>query len=117
MRLSDTLASTLRATVDNLLKTARERIDPAWVADACQRAELDGGRRRKLPPDSIVWMVIGACLLASHAFQDVVRYLGLTIPTARSNPQTVPSSGAVSDARTRLGDAVMRELFTISTNH
>ena len=58
-----------------------------------------------------------ACLLASHAFQDVVRYLGPTIPTARSNPQTVPSSGAVSDARTRLGDAVVRELFTISTNH
>ena len=46
MLLSDTFASTLRATGDNLVNIARERIEPAWVADACQRAELDAGGNR-----------------------------------------------------------------------
>lgn len=98
MRSSNDLASTLHASGDNLLKSARERLDPDWVDDADHRAELHRGRWRELPPPSIVWTVIGACLLAGQTSHDVVRHPGLMIPTAQSNQQAVPASSAVLDA-------------------
>lgn len=117
MRLTEALAHTHRQSAERLLATAKERIDPEWIRDALSRAQLDGGRRRKLPAESVVWMIIGACLVAAYAFPDVVRYLGLTVRTARSNPQADPTSGALAEARARLGDVVMRELFTITAGH
>ena len=74
-------------------------------------------RRRKLPADVVVWLILGASLIAGMAFDHVVRYLGLTAPTRRASAQVPPNSGAVADARARLEDAVMRELFGIVSRH
>jgi hypothetical protein len=74
-------------------------------------------RRRKLPADVVVWLVLGANLIAGMAFDEVVRHLALTPPTRRASPQTPPSSSAVSDARGRLGDVAMRELFSVTSRH
>ena len=54
--------------------------------------------------DVVVWLIIGANLVAGFSFDQVVRHLGLTPTTPRSTPHAPPSSGAVADARARLGD-------------
>ena len=117
MRLSDTLSATLGQCGPHLLATARERIDPAWIHLALSNAGMLSVRRRKLPADVVVWLVLGANLIAGMAFDEVVRRLALTPPTRRASPQTPPSSSAVSDARGRLGDVAMRELFSVTSRH
>jgi hypothetical protein len=117
MRLSDILPATYTEVSPFLLANARERLDPTWIADALETAGLVSVRRRKLPLDVVVWLVIGANLLAGCAFDEVVRHLGLTPPTRRSRPQVPPGSGAVADARARLGDVAMKEVFNISSAH
>jgi len=117
MRLSETLPATLARCSPQLLATARDRLDPAWIAEALRTAGVVSVRRRKLPLDVVVWLIIGANLLAGHAFDEVVRHLGLTPLSRRSNPQVPPSSGAVSDARVRLGDVAMKEVFSVTAKH
>lgn len=117
MRLAETLPATLAQCGPHLLGTARERIDPAWIDQALTRAGALSVRRRKLPAEVVVWLIIGACLIAGKGFDEVMRHLGLTPTTRRESPQTPPNSGAIADARGRLGDAVMRELFTITARH
>ena len=117
MRLSDTLPATLAECGEHLLANARARIDPAWIDLALTNAGLLSVRRRKLPAEVVVWLVLGASLIAGMAFDEVVRHLGLTPTTRRKGTQTPPNSGAVADARARVGDGVMRELFAITAGH
>jgi len=117
MRLADTLPATLEQCSPQLLGTARDRLDPAWITEALATAGVVSVRRRKLPLDVVVWLVIGANLVAGFAFDQVVRHLGLTPPTRRSTPQAPPNSGSVADARARLGDVAMKEVFKITSRH
>jgi hypothetical protein len=117
MRLSEVLPATLSQCSPKILATARDRIDPAWIEEALRTAGVVSVRRRKLPMDVVVWLVIGACLIAGNSFDQVVRHLGLTPVTRRSNVQTPPNSGAVADARARLGDAAMKEVFSVTARN
>ena len=117
MPLADTLPATLHQCGPHLLANARNRIDPSWIEEALAKSGMMPVRRRKLPADVVVWLILGASLIAGMAFDHVVRYLGLTAPTRRASAQLPPNSGAVADARARLGDAVMRELFGIVSGH
>lgn len=117
MRLADILPLTGSQCSPQLLATARERLDPEWIEEALARAGVISIRRRKLPLDVVVWLVIGANLMAGLAFDQVMRHLGLTPRTRRSFSQTPPSSGAVADARARLGDEAMREVFATTARH
>lgn len=116
-----TLASALRSTTVALhadrLRSIRERIDPDWVSRAIERGEALSVRRRKMPPDVVVWLILGVCLFGGKSFADVVRSLGLVAPTRRGTVQALPTSGAVAQARRRLGSAAMCELFRISAEH
>lgn len=117
MRLCDVLPSTYEQCSPQLLATAKDRIDPGWIAEALENAGVASVRRRKLPMDVVVWLVIGANLVAGYAFDEVVRHLGLTPPTRRANPQMPPGSGAVAEARARLGDVAMREVLAVTSRH
>ncbi len=117
MRLSDTLPATLAECGEHLLANARARIDPAWIDQALVNAGHLSVRRRKLPAEVVVWLVLGASLIAGMAFDEVMRRLDLTPTTRRKGTQTPPNSGAVADARARVGDVVMQELFKITAGH
>jgi hypothetical protein len=117
MKLADAIALTSPRLDPDLFRRARDRINPAWIAAALETGECTGMRRRKLPADAVVWLVIAACLLAHLSFDDVVKTLGIAAPTRRGNAQTPPSSGAVADARARLGSGPMCEVFRTSARH
>lgn len=117
MRLTEILPDVSQQCSKQLLANARERLDPLWIEEALSSAGVASVRRRKLPLDVVVWLVIGANLIAGHAFDQVMRHLGLTPRTRRSFAQVPPSSGAVSEARARLGDEAMKAVFRVTARN
>lgn len=107
MDLRTSLATVLRSTDLRLFTSARERISPAWVEAACAEREGVVVRSRKLPPEVVVWTVVGASLFSHLNFTEVVSHLGLTAPTRRGTPQAAPRSSSIAEARARLGSEVL----------
>lgn len=81
-------------------------LDPAWITAALMATEKASIRRRKLPAEQAVWLVLGMCVFADKSIRDVVDHLGLVMPGVES---LAPS--AVVAARGRLGSAPMKWLF------
>lgn len=70
-------------------------------------------RKRLLPARVVVYFVMGLALFYGDSYEEVMRKLvqGLQWLRIWSVDWTVPTSGALTQARGRLGSAVMRELF------
>lgn len=83
-----------------------ESLDPQWIAEALEATGKASLRRRKLPAEQAVWLVLGMALFADRSIRDVVDHLGLVMPGAKS---LAPS--AVTQARYRLGSEPMEQLF------
>jgi len=87
-------------------------LEPAWIAQALSATGTATVRRRKLPAEQAVWLVIGMGLCRNRSIQEVARHLRLVLPesTARGSAGSLTSS-AVVQARQRLGCEPLRELF------
>ena len=67
-------------------------------------------RRRKLPAESVVWIVVGMGLFRDRSIQDIVRHLNLVLPDAKG-PKGRVSGAAIVQARDRLGAEPLAALF------
>src|SRR5207249_9638280 len=56
-------------------------IDPQWIADALAATDTASVRRRKLPAEHVVWLVIGMGLFHDRSIAQVVQHLDLVLPT------------------------------------
>lgn len=93
-------------------------LDPHWVADALQATGTATVRRRKLPAEQVVWIVIGMGLFRDRSIQEVVHHLDLVLPqTSAPTRRTVVTSSAVVQARDRLGAAPLADLFDRTATH
>lgn len=89
----------------NLVK----HLDPAWVEEGLLATGTATIRRRRLPADRTVWLVLGMALLRDLPITEVARQLELALPGVDGS-LTVASS-ALTQARTRLGAEPMEWLF------
>jgi hypothetical protein len=103
------LASFANATGKFQFQDLRRNVDPEWVEQALRATGTATVRRRRLPAEQVVWLVIGMALLRNRSIHDVVSKLDLVLPGGES-PTVVQS--AVVDARARLGAEPMEWLFT-----
>src|SRR4030095_2421214 len=55
-------------------------IDPQWIADALAATGTASVRRRKLPAEHVVWLVIGMGLFHDRSIAEVVHHLDLVLP-------------------------------------
>jgi hypothetical protein len=78
-----------------------ETLDAAWIAQALQATGTATIRRRKLPAEYVVWLVIGMGLLRDRSIREVVRHLDLVLPTRGGRGMV--SGAAIAQARDRLG--------------
>ena len=97
------------------LQAFASELDRAWVEQALERSEAATVRRRKLPAQSVVWLVIGMALFRDQSIADVVRRLDLAERGADGAKRAVVD-GAIPAARRRVGEAPLRELFSISAS-
>jgi len=88
-----------------------ETLDPRWIAQALAATGTASVRRRKLPAEYVVWLVIGMGLLRDRSIAEVVRHLHLVLPGV--DPPALPAvtGGAIVQARDRLGDQPLARLF------
>lgn len=87
----------------------RASIDPAWIEEALLATGTATVRRRRLPAEQVLWLVLGMGLMRNTPIADLVRRLDLALPDADGN-RTVVSS-AISQARARLGAEPLEWLF------
>jgi Insertion element 4 transposase N-terminal/Transposase DDE domain len=86
-----------------------ETLEPAWIAQALTATGTASIRRRKLPAEYVVWLVIGMGLLRDRSIREVVRHLDLVLPTG---PRRATVTGsAIVQARERLGPHPLAALF------
>lgn len=86
----------------------RRHLDPDWIRDALDATGTATLRRRRLPAEQVVWLVLGMALFRDRSITQVADSLDLALP-ARRGPTAAPS--AISQARTRLGEEPMAWLF------
>lgn len=85
----------------------RKRIDPTWIEEALAATGTATVRRRRLPADQVIWVVLGMGMFRDRPIEDVVSKLDLALPGAGS---TIARS-SVSQARERVGSEPIRWLF------
>lgn len=85
-----------------------EHLPTAWIEEALAATGTASIRRRRLPAEQVVWLVIALALYRGQSMPEVLASLDLALPSASDQPV---SKSAVSQARQRLGAAPLQSLF------
>lgn len=114
MNLDVSLTQTALLAKPDAISRFQEEIPEAWIEEALA---LTGGtatmRRRRLPANQVIWIVLGMALFRNRSIREVVDKLDLALPDSRGEPKCVASS-AIPQARARLGAEPMKWLFSRS---
>lgn len=94
------------------LETFRSHIDAEWIEQALSVTGSATLRRRKLPAEQVIWLVLGMALCRNQPIHNVVSRLDLVLPDHSGSTEIANS--AVTQARQRLGAAPLRWLFETS---
>lgn len=112
--MSGLLQTTLNETLAELpaggMAELSALIDPAWIEQALQATGKASIRRRKLPAEHAVWLVIGLALFRQMPLWQVVQEMALTL-----DGQALPAPSASVQARQRLGAEPLAHLFGLLT--
>jgi hypothetical protein len=86
-----------------------KHFDPVWIEEALAATGTATIRRRRLPAEQTVWLVLGMAVMRDLPIVAVARQLDIALPAADGS-RTVAAS-ALSQARTRLGPDPMEWLY------
>ena len=109
MHLADALQTVADVADPKRLDELRKHIPAAWIEEALSWAGSSSVRRRRLPAEQVVWLVIAMALFRSEPIERIVDMLGLALPDKR---RTLVARSGVAQARQRLGEDPLAYLFT-----
>ena len=98
-----TLVATSTWAKPEHLETVRRNLDASWIEAALASTGTATVRRRRLPVEEVVWVVLGMALFRDRPMEDIVSKLDLALP---GNGGTVARSSVVQ-ARQRLGSGLL----------
>ena len=113
MRLDQALESIPGFVVPAELDRFRRHIDPALIEEALHATGTATVRRRRMPAEQVVWLLVGMALFRNESIERVAALLDLSLPS--SDGKSVARSG-LTQARQRLGDEPLDYLFTITAD-
>lgn len=111
MGLAADLEATLAVPIPDAVSMLAEALPDRVIEQALASVKEEPIRRRALPAEVVIWLVIGMALLRERCIQAVVSHLRL----AAAGPRTV-SSSAIVQARDRLGEQPMAALFAYTAD-
>ena len=103
-RLFNVLGSADEGAFDRL----RKSLNPEWIDQALEATGTATIRRRRLPAEQVIWLVLGMALYRQLPIDDLVERLDLVLP---GTGKARLAKSAVVQARARLGDEPMKWLF------
>jgi hypothetical protein len=111
VRLEDAFSFMPEVLVPDDLQRFRQHVDPAWVEEALVATGTATVRRRRLPAEQVLWLVIGMALMRNESIERVAASLDLVLPVADGS--SVAKSG-LAQARQRLGEDPVAYLFAVT---
>jgi hypothetical protein len=108
LRFEEALALTAKLGPENFANFARH-LDAAWIDEALLTTGTATLRKRRLPAERVVWLVIGMALIRDRPIAEVVRQLDLALPATDGTSGIAPS--AIVQARARVGSDPLHMLF------
>jgi Insertion element 4 transposase N-terminal/Transposase DDE domain len=108
LRFEEALALTAKVGPESFANFARH-LDPALIEEILLATGTATLRRRRLPAERVVWLVIGMALIRDRPIAEVVRQLDLALPAADGTHGVAPS--AIVQARARVGSDPLHMLF------
>ena len=107
--LEAALAGTSATEMVETMERFRASIDPAWVEQALEATGTATVRKRRIPAEEVVWLIIGMAMQRDEPIDEVAANLDLVLPDGTRGGAIAKSS--VAEARQRLGEYPMRWLF------
>jgi hypothetical protein len=111
VKLDDALDLVAACSVGDRLEGLKQHLDPDWIEEALAWSGTVTLRRRRLPAEQVIWMVIGMGLMRNVPIEQVVDRLELALPDRRD---TLVAKSAISKARQRLGEEPIAYLFSVT---
>lgn len=108
MHLEEALEATAAYATPEEFASFTAHLDRAWIEEALLSTGTATIRKRRLPSEQVVWLVLGMGLLRDLPISDVVDRLDLALPSAEG--RSVAGS-AIPAARRRVGAAPLEWLF------
>lgn len=110
--VQETFTESLEFTSDFTPKsfpTLTQHLDPQWIEEALLATGTATLRKRRLPAEQTVWLLLGMAVMRDKPIVAVARQLEVALP-GPDGSRTVASS-ALSQARARLGAEPLEWLF------
>lgn len=98
---------------DVLGRLARH-LPEGWLEEALEATGTVTIRKRRLPAERLVWLVVGMALFRNLPIEDVLKRLEVALP---SRSGRAPARSGVAQARKRLGADPIRYLFERTGEH
>jgi hypothetical protein len=93
------------------LEGLKAHLNPDWIEAALEYTGTASIRRRRLPAEQVIWLVIGMALYRREPIESIVEKLDLALPDKK---RTLLAKSAIAQARKRLKDEALEYLFTVT---
>ncbi|QEO97928.1 transposase [Xanthomonas oryzae pv. oryzicola] len=97
------------------LSTLTQNIPVEWISSALQLSANARIRRRRLPSDQVLWLVLGMALFRDEPVHEAARRLNICAQGLAS--EDLLAESGVSQARRRLGADPVEALFSKTGAH
>jgi hypothetical protein len=108
LRLQQAFESVAGFATAGHFEQLRRHIDPEWVEEALAATGTATVRRRRLPAEQVLWIVLGMALFRNESIERVVAALDLALPVTGFD---LVAKSAIAQARQRLGSEPLAYLF------
>lgn len=106
--MARTAFGAVRSADEGAFDRLRESINPEWIEAALAATGTATLRRRRLPAQQVIWLVLGMALYRQRPIDELVERLDLALPGTGTASM---AKSAVAQARRRLGDEPLKWLF------
>ena len=110
MGLQEALVATASYPGAETFTNLSAHLPEQWIKEALAATGVATVRRRRLPADQVIWLVLGIALYRDESIEEVVDRLHIALPS----PTGVVAKSAIPPARARLGEEPMKWLFEYS---
>jgi hypothetical protein len=108
VHLAAALAETAVFAIPERFEQLADHIDPLWIDEALAATGTTTIRKRRLPAEQVMWLVIGMGLYRNEPIEAIVDKLGIALPDRGG---TSVAKSATSQARQRVGEDPLAYLF------